>query len=454
MLILTFVGSLWSAVAFPFALLAADLYVRSGLVQYLFLVAGALLASLLAHRLSQSVQRNQQRSRELANLEQLNRQIIEAPPDASTLPLLLSDHTPRMFGLRPTTIWRADGTQLYAYQTDVLPNLTTVITTVQSDHNDYEYQPDLFTDQKGLVDMLAVPIKAEDGSNLGGIYILFARRQGLTFLPALQSLAAAVAAALHRAEVHAQLVATERMTRELEVAGEIQATFLPNKIPQFSGWEIAATLVPARQTSGDFYDFIPLADGRLGIVVADVADKGTGAALYMALSRTLIRTYALQYPDEPELALQTANERIRQDTDSDQFVTVFYGVLDVDSGNLTYANAGHNPAFLLTGAGQAHRLIRTGIPLGMFTGMVWERAQMTLAPGDLLLIYTDGVTEAQNSDEALFGEERLLAAGRSGQGESAGQVQQAIVTAIRSFVNGAAQFDDITLMVLSRPVSA
>lgn len=142
-------------------------------------------------------------------------------------------------------------------------------------------------------------------------------------IAAVQSLAAQIASALHGARVYAQELEHENVARELAVAGQIQANFLPDELPQLPGWQLTAMLRPARETSGDFYDVIPLPNGRLGILVADVAGKGMGAALYMALSRTLIRTYAVEYDAQPELALAATNRRILADAGTGPFVTVF-----------------------------------------------------------------------------------------------------------------------------------
>lgn len=221
----------------------------------------------------------------------------------------------------------------------------------------------------------------------------------------------------------------------------------------------------------DFYlDFIPLEDGLISIVVADVSDKGTGAALYMALSRTLLRTFAMQSGLRPEEALIKANERIRADAESDQFVTFIYGVLDTLTGLLTYTNAGHNPGYLLRAESDVEgdgavgnyapddylmssgfdSLTNTGIPLGMFEGMDWQQATVQINPGDVLLLYTDGVTEAQNLADEEFGDDRLFAVGRASMKGSSADIQQAIIGSIDEFVGEAPQFDDVILMVVAR----
>jgi serine phosphatase RsbU (regulator of sigma subunit) len=246
--------------------------------------------------------------------------------------------------------------------------------------------------------------------------------------------------------------AHQKVERELAVAWTIQQSFLPSEIPQLVGWQLAATLEPARQTSGDFYDWIPLPNGHLGILVADVADKGTGAALYMALSRTLIRTYATEHPSHPALALAAANRRLRIDSQADLFVTVFYGVLDPESGTLTYCNAGHNPPYLLCaeGEGDVQELGITGLPLGILDDGQWGQGAAHMCAGDLLVLYSDGITEAQDAQQEFFGKDRLLAAVRAGAGRSAAEVQEAVLSEVQGFVRDAPQFDDMTLVIVGR----
>ncbi len=249
-----------------------------------------------------------------------------------------------------------------------------------------------------------------------------------------------------------QLLAHERVVHELALAWQIQESILPDELPPVAGWKLSATLKPARETSGDFYDVISLPNGRLGILIADVADKGMGAALYMALSRTLIRTYAFEYDSQPEIVLSATNRRLLMDIHASMFVTVFYGILDPATGTLTYCNAGHNPPYLLSAqnGGAVQVLLKTGMVLGVVEDMDWKQETVQLAPGDVLLLYTDGITEAQNLQEEFFGEKRLLETVQANRGHSAQDIQGALIAEVLKFAGDAPQFDDITLMVVVR----
>jgi serine phosphatase RsbU (regulator of sigma subunit) len=252
-----------------------------------------------------------------------------------------------------------------------------------------------------------------------------------------------------RTEAYAQALTLGKAAQELAVAGRIQEGLLPRETPYIAGWQLAATLEPARETSGDFYDFIPLANRRLGIVVADVSDKGAGAALYMALSRTLLRTYAAEHPDQPELTLAAVNARILADTHTDMFVTLFYGILDPHSGTMTYCNAGHNPPYLLNTDG-LHPLPTTGLPLGIVGDTAWDVNTAQIGRGDALVLYTDGVTDAQGQDGAMFGQDRLLDVLRACRGRSAQEMKDGVLSEIHQFVGDSPRFDDLTLMVVAR----
>jgi serine phosphatase RsbU (regulator of sigma subunit) len=244
----------------------------------------------------------------------------------------------------------------------------------------------------------------------------------------------------------------QQSTQELVTAGKMQSDILPERPPVVKGWEVCALLEPARETSGDFYDFIPLDNGKLGIVIADVSDKGMGAALFMALASTLIRTYAPQYPTLPSFALNAVNRRILTDTRGNMFVTVFYGVLEPDTGRLRYVNAGHNPPYMVSvqKGKPVDKLRRTGMALGVLEDAVWQQKMVKFVPGDTLLLYTDGVTEAQNREGNFFGEQRLLEITRSKTGCKAQELQNAVMHELRRYIGDTPNQDDITLVVISR----
>ena len=254
-----------------------------------------------------------------------------------------------------------------------------------------------------------------------------------------------------REQSYSMALDQQRAVTELAVAGRIQEGLLPREVPRLPGWDMLATLEPARETSGDFYDFIALPEGRLGVVVADVADKGAGAALYMALSRTLIRTFALEYPTQPERVMSATNERILKDSRTTMFVTVFYGVLDPLTATLTYCNGGHNPPYFLGGQleNNVEELNRTGMALGVLEGTDFEQEILPMEPGDALVLYTDGITEARDASGSMFGEERLLEVAQRAQGCTAWEIQEALLDEIHGFVGDAPRLDDITLVVLA-----
>ncbi len=205
------------------------------------------------------------------------------------------------------------------------------------------------------------------------------------------------------------------------------------------------------ETSGDFYDFLPLPDGRLGLIIADVTDKGTSAALFMALSRSLCRTFAADYPDHPEKTINVTNHRILADTHGGLFITLFYGILNPLDGTFTYCSAGHYPAYLVrAGDGSEQELSRTGIPLGVLEEGNWNSAQVTIEHGDALVLYTDGITDATNTEGQFFGKERLLDALRKHAGKPAREILDRVLSDVHTWMGDAQQFDDITLMVITR----
>jgi sigma-B regulation protein RsbU (phosphoserine phosphatase) len=246
--------------------------------------------------------------------------------------------------------------------------------------------------------------------------------------------------------------ANARFAHELALAATVQASFLPAELPQPPGWQVAARLKPARATSGDFYDLFPLPGDKLAMVIADVVDKGAAAALYMALSWSLLRTYAAANPDRPEEVLRAVNGRLLQDAHATQFVTVFYGVLDPADGTLIYANAGQNPPLLVTDPADTAPvpLKNTGTALGILEAGTWERRQVIAPPGSVLALYTDGITEAENGGLGFFGLERLSASVQLRVGRPAAVILDGILADVARFAAGAPQPDDIALVVVTR----
>jgi len=241
----------------------------------------------------------------------------------------------------------------------------------------------------------------------------------------------------------------EKTLQELSLARSIQASFLPESIPQLPGWQLTATLEPARQIAGDYYDFLKLPDGKLGIVIADVADKGLGSALYMSLSNTLIRTFADEYYRDPAKVLKMANQQILRNARANLFVTVFFSVLDPATGLLHYANAGHTPPYLVGSKG-IETLNNTGMPLGIEEDNDWGSDEIVISPGEMLLLYTDGVTDAQNFAGEFIDRKIILNTIQQNIGKTVQEVQQHILDKVHSFVGDAPRFDDLTLVILGR----
>jgi serine phosphatase RsbU (regulator of sigma subunit) len=449
-----------------FGILGAAIFSQMGLGAYLFLVVGILLTSLLARRLSQQAMLGQQRSREVTRLEQLGRAIIAAPADGSALAQLLAAHIPGMFGYQQLEIRLFSGQVFLRLPAD-RPSVTGAIWDwLHANPQTRYFSPGEslpWAGQAATQPLFLAPIlSTQKAEPLGGIYLtldsMYFEDIVTDLQPALQVLAAQIASALHGVEIHAQTLAHQRTVQELAFAWQIQASFLPDTLPQVEGWQLTATLKPCQETSGDFYDVIPLPNGHLGLLVADVADKGMGAALYMALSRTLIRTYAFEHQGRPDLVLKATNQRILSDTRTDMFVTVFYAILDPSTGRLIYANAGHNPPYLfktetqheLDGPLEPRGLRNTGMPLGVMEEAGWETETVELTAGDMLVLYTDGITEAHSREEELFGDQRLIAVAQAHLDEPVESIQESILTTVDQFSEEALQCDDVTLMVLKR----
>ncbi|PKL62387.1 MAG: serine/threonine protein phosphatase [Methanomicrobiales archaeon HGW-Methanomicrobiales-2] len=240
----------------------------------------------------------------------------------------------------------------------------------------------------------------------------------------------------------------ERIAKELEIAKEIQQSILPESAPVLPGFDLAGFNLPAREVGGDFFDYIPVGEGCWGVEIADVSGKGVPAALFMALSRTLVRASASENPD-PARSILEANRYICMDSKTCMFVTLFYGILDTLKGTFTYVNAGHNPPILFReGSSIAELLQGKGIALGIFDDIELELVELRLNPGDTVVFYTDGVTEATNERDEEYGMERLTTLIPKLVDLGAREMIEAIVEDVTAHAGSQPQFDDITLVVL------
>ncbi len=244
-----------------------------------------------------------------------------------------------------------------------------------------------------------------------------------------------------------QLVA---IRNELTVASQMQQSILPKVFPKGAGYETFANMVPAREVGGDFFDFARLEGDRTGIAIADVSGKGVPAALFMMSSRTLLKGSAIG-AEEPGIVLSSVNALLEEDNESLMFVTVFYAVFDPTTGDFTYANGGHNPPLLVHVDGTSDYLPTTdGIALGVMPEYQFEESSVTLAPGELVVLYTDGVTEAIDSKDEEFGADRLQEVFRGGPPGSVREANEAVFGAVEAFAGDAPQFDDITCVTIMR----
>jgi len=271
-------------------------------------------------------------------------------------------------------------------------------------------------------------------------------------VPKAQSVASprgdAVALAIANARLYASALEQQRLATELRVAREIQVGFLPDQLPALPGYEFAARWEPASEIGGDFYDFIPLQNERLGLVIADVADKGIPAALYMALSRTTMRLVTARDPSPAE-ALQRVNAAILDTTYSDLFVTLFYLVIDPGSHLIRYASGGHGLALLVQEDGITP-LRSKGMALGILPDIHIEEQWQGLAAGDVIILYTDGVTDAVNERMEEYGKERFYARIRALWGRSADEMAAGIHADVQAWKGGAPRYDDFTLVIARR----
>lgn len=266
----------------------------------------------------------------------------------------------------------------------------------------------------------------------------------------VNSIAQQLALSIQNEHLQREMVTRERLEHEVHLARQIQKTLLPDHLPENAGWNLAATWITARQVGGDFYDVFELPGGRLGLFIADVSDKGIPAALFMALTRTLVRAVVYDTPS-PADAMRRVNALIIPDNREGMFVTAVYGVLRLESGEFTYANAGHNPPIWLSGIKRTmESLQRTGAALGIIEDVPMEDRTITLELEDFLLLYTDGVTEAFSPDDETYGEERLQQVLEAAEAATARGVLDVLEASVRQFMGPFPPADDLTMLGVKR----
>lgn len=265
----------------------------------------------------------------------------------------------------------------------------------------------------------------------------------------LGAMASQAAISIENTRLYAQEIQQKLIEQDLETARRIQRSFLPYKVPQHSDWDIAAFWQPMREVGGDFYDFHLLPDGRLAVVIADVSGKGVPAAMFMALSVTVLR-FAMSLDFTPADLLTRANQLILEDQQSRMFATVFVCYIDLETGEVQFGSAGHNPPMhYVNSEGKCELLSAPGVAMGVFPTATYAEITRVISHGDILVLYTDGITEVINADEEEFGEERLEMLISNNRHLSAQDLSDLVVSTITEF-SMERGFDDETLLVLKR----
>ena len=304
----------------------------------------------------------------------------------------------------------------------------------------------------GLRSILCSPMTVKE-QTVGAIYVDNRLHAGIFTqedLDMLNAIASSAAIAIENARLYGESVEMGRMERELSMARRVQTGLIPEEIPELKGWQFAARWIPAGEVAGDFYDFVSLDSGRMGMVVADVTDKGMGAALFMVVTRSMLLA-SLEGSIFPAEAITKANRLMCKYSTSPLPVTLFYARVTPENSELIYVNAGHNPPYVHRAqTGNLDPLDRTGMVLGLDDSLELQQASVKLESGDAIVMYTDGVPDALNEDEEAFGENRLRSTIRDHGNGSAEEMAAGLEKSLVEFIGDATPFDDITLIVAKR----
>ncbi len=266
-------------------------------------------------------------------------------------------------------------------------------------------------------------------------------------LEILMLLSSQVAIIIEKVMLHDSLIEKQRLEAQLEVARQVQLELLPPRDPELAGFDISAYNFPTEEVSGDYYDWVRIYDDQIGIVIADVSGKGVPAALLMAFLRASLRA-ATHIGYAPHISMTKVNYLLWESIERNQFVTAFYGVLDAMNRTLAYSNAGHNPPLLIDAEGRTHFEERGGVPLGMFRDSRYYEYYVTIEPGQMLVLYTDGVTEAMNANDEEYGRDRLVDAVKRGRHLSARELIAFVHRDVIDWTEGRGAHDDVTFFII------
>src|ERR1041385_4765564 len=266
-------------------------------------------------------------------------------------------------------------------------------------------------------------------------------------LEVLMLLASQVAIIIEKVMLHEQLIEKQRLETQLEVARQVQLKLLPARDPQIDGYDISAYNFPTEEVSGDYYDWVRIYDDEIGIVIADVSGKGIPAAILMAFLRSSLRA-ATHIGYATNVSLAKVNYLLWESIERNQFVTAFHGILDASNRTLSYSNAGHNPPMLMNAKGEVSFIEYGEQPLGMFPETRYHQYSLVLEPGDIMVLYTDGVTEASNPDGVEFGRDRLVEAVKENKERPARELIASLEMAVLEWTANRGATDDVTFFVI------
>lgn len=299
--------------------------------------------------------------------------------------------------------------------------------------------------------LLCVPLLVKN--KLVGILAIFNKRQNGEFSEDDKRLLSIIAAQSGQILENARLYEQERsllvVQEQIRLASRIQLDLLPKAAPSIPGYDIAGRTMPAQMVGGDYYDFIHIDDARMACCLGDVSGKGLPASLLMANLQATLRAQSSVLPTAKD-CISRSNQMLHQSTSDEKFATLFYGILNSQTNDFTFCNAGHDPPFLVSSSGESRRLKTGGIVLSMMESFPYSEETIALSPGDVLVMYSDGLTESMNADGGMFGEEKIATLLNQWKGTGSAEIVENMFAAVKEHAGATPQSDDLTMVVIRR----